>query len=55
MLQVHKTWLEVIDVPPSSAEKDWELQVRSTESRDAVRRFVHTICHCTLSGALLLR
>jgi hypothetical protein len=26
-LQVHKTWLEVIDVPPSSAEKDWEMQV----------------------------
>ncbi len=25
--KVHKTWLEVIDVPPSSAEKDWELQV----------------------------
>jgi hypothetical protein len=30
-MQVHKTWLEAIDVPPSSAEKDWEMQVQTLQ------------------------
>jgi hypothetical protein len=34
-LQVHKTWLEVIDVPPSSAEKDWEMQVKRLQLQAA--------------------
>lgn len=35
---VQSLWLSTIDLPPSSKEKNWELQVRCTQEEGAVLR-----------------